>query len=161
MDSDLLTLEYVADLKPIECPTRGYINFPCAICKSCDIGVVELSFEEGILIEKTVNSILVHILLDKIENNSLEKISLTYLKTSLSKIIPIIQKSDWEEGDLTIMLTDETKDDIELIQNVSNFLEGFPQNWRQMAVEAKRAMSNWANQNAKQLGHKYFKVLRD
>ncbi len=161
MNSDLLTLEHVADLKPIECPTRGYINFPCAICKNCEIGAVELTFEEGVLIEKTVNSILVHLLLDKVEGHSLEKISLTFLKASLSKIVPIIQKSDWEEGDLTIMLTDDTKDDAELIQNVSNFLEGFPQSWRQMAVEAKRALTNWANQNAKKLGHRYFKVLRD
>jgi hypothetical protein len=161
LESNLLTLEHLADLKPIECPTRGYINFPCAICKGCEIGAVEITFEEGLLIEKTVNSILLHILLDKIENDPLELLSLKFLKTSLSKIVPIIQKSDWEEGDLTIMLTDETKDDIELIQNVSNFLEGFPQSWRQMAVQAKRALTNWSNQNAKQLAHKYFKVLHD
>lgn len=161
MPTQLIKLEDFKDLKPIECPTRGMINFPCVICKECDIGAVMLTFSEGVLIETTVNSVLIHLSLDIQDNQAFEKQALKALKANISKIVPYVQKGDWEEGDLTIMITDEKKDDETMIKHINNFLVEFQIEWRKLAIEANRMVRDWSERIAKQISLKYFKELSD
>ncbi len=154
-----ITLDDLKELKPIECPSRGQINFPCVICQDCEIGLAEETFGDGVLIETTVNSILVHLNLELKENTPMEKFVLGLLKTSLSKIVPYVQKSDYELGDLTIMITDDKKDDTELIKHINDFLSGFILRWRQLSIESNRMLKDWADRIGKQLAAQYFKEV--
>lgn len=160
MSSNLITLEELKNLKPIQCPSRGGVNFPCVICKECEIGAVTETFGSGYLAENTVNSVLFHISVD-LRDDGVEEIALSFLKASLSKLVPIIQKGDWDEGDLAILITDEQAKDKVLVDNAAKFISDFPNQWRMLAVQAKRAITNFSDTNAKQLAHKYFQELRD
>ncbi|MHA2249203.1 MAG: hypothetical protein ACXAD7_02520 [Candidatus Kariarchaeaceae archaeon] len=155
MSGDLISLEEVSNLKSIECPKRGGINFPCAICKECDIGAVTLTFGDGYLVENTVNSILIHLEL-QMRDDQLEQIALGFLKAKLSEKIPAIQKGNWEEGDIAILLTNEMAKEVQLVNDVAKFIKDFPPTWRMLAIQAKRAITNWSETNVKQIGHKYF-----
>ena len=155
---NVIQLEEIYDLKPIQCPQRGGINFPCVICKQCEIGDVTLTFGDGYLVENTVNSILIHIPLEMSED-VVEKAALDYLKAKLSEKVPPIQRGDWDEGDVAIMITNDMAKDLELVKNVENFLKEFPNQWRSLAVQAKRQLKTWADNNAKQLAHKYFREI--
>lgn len=156
MTGDYIELVMIDKLKPIECPTRGFINFPCAICQECDIGVVDLQFEKGILIENTVNSILIHLELP-IRDDPVEKAILSLLKAGLAAKISAIQKGDWEGGDISFLLTDEMAKNKELIENIRRFIYDFPGEWRQLAIGAKRQLKEWSESNANKLAHRYFK----
>jgi hypothetical protein len=160
ISDDALPLTILSDkLKPIECPTRGYINFPCAICQECEIGVVDVQFEDGVLIENTVNSILIHLELPMRTGDAVERAALESLKAQLSEIISAIQKGTWEGGDFSILLTDELVKDKTLVSNIERFVAEFPQEWRRLSVEAKRKITEWAKNNSKQLAHKYFREV--
>ena len=150
-----------ASSPPGLCPSRGGVNFPCVVCKECEIGEVVLTFSEGVLIETTVNSVLIHLSLDMKDNQVFEKQALKSLKANISKIVPYVQKGDWEEGDLTIMVTDAKKDDAEMIEHINNFLVEFQIEWRKLAIEATRMFRDWSERIAKKLALKYFKELSD
>lgn len=156
MSGDLINIEEVSTLKAIECPTRGGINFPCAICKSCEIGQVALTFGDGYLVENTVNSLLIHIEL-QMTDDDLERISLNYLKAKISENVPPIQKGNWEEGDLAILITNDMVSDVQLINDIAKFIKEFPPQWRRMAIEAKRTIKNWSDSSARQVTHEFFK----
>ena len=156
---EVISLEELGSLNPIECPIRGKINFPCAICKQCDIGEVTLTFGDGYLAENTVNSVLYHISLD-MRDDPVEKAALGLLKAQLSEKVPAIQKGEWDEGDLAILITDDMAKDENLVTGVAKFIQEFPQTWRMLAIEAKRSLATWAQTNAKQSLHKYFRDVR-
>lgn len=146
-------------MKPIECPTRGKINFPCVICQECEIGMAEQNFGDGVLIESTVNSVLVHLNLELKENTPMEKYVLGLLKASLSNVVPYVQKGDFELGDLTIMITDDKKDDADMVDHINKFLTGFIIQWRQLSIESNRIMKDWADRIGKKLAAQYFKEI--
>ena len=146
------------NLQPIECPTRGKINFPCVICQECEIGEVTMSIGTGYMVENTVNSILIHMELN-LQDDPIEKAALQILKNGLTQKIPAIQKGEWELGDFQIMLTNDMVQDKELIQNVQTFMAEFPRQFRQLIIGAKRALTRWSENEVKQIAHKYFKEM--
>ncbi|MCY3410915.1 MAG: hypothetical protein INQ03_04675 [Candidatus Heimdallarchaeota archaeon] len=157
MSTSYISLEDLADMKPIECPQRGGVNFPCVICKECEIGESSLEFGDGVMIEKSVNSVLLHLSLHLKEGDPFEPFVLKLLKSSISKIVPYVQKGDWEEGDLTIMISDDKKDDAEMVEHINEFLNGFVVRWRQLSIESKRMLKDWSDRMGKQLALQYFK----
>lgn len=159
MTGDLIKLEMVDKLQPIECPTRGYINFPCAICQECEIGTVDVQMEDGLLIENTVNSILIHMELPMRDDDPVERAALISLKAQMSEKIAAIQKGHWEGGDFSILLTDELVKDKVLVANIERFISEFPREWSMLAVQAKRKITEWAKTSSKQLAHKYFREV--
>ncbi len=156
----IINLEEITQIKPIECPNRGGINFPCVICKECDIGIASITLEDNYIVESTVNSVLIHMMLNMKENDPVEKAALKMLKGQLSKLIPPIQRGDWDEGDLSILITTELIDDKDLLNNIDHFVKGFPTIWRKLAVEAKRALTKWSETNANSIAHQFFRELR-
>ncbi|OLS28301.1 MAG: hypothetical protein HeimC2_07930 [Candidatus Heimdallarchaeota archaeon LC_2] len=157
---DALPLKILSEkLTPIECPTRGLINFPCAICQECEIGTVDVQFEDGVLIENTVNSILIHMELPMRGNDAVELAALEALKAQLSEKIAPIQKGTWEGGDFSILLTDELVKDKVLVSNIERFVAEFPREWSRLSVDAKRKITEWAKASSKQLAHKYFREI--
>jgi hypothetical protein len=155
MDS-FITIEEFKELKPIECPSRGGINFPCVICRECEIGTVMTTFEEDMLIETTVNSVLIHINLGIEErNDEIEKFALKRMKSSLSKEIPYLQKSSWDEGDVTLMIDDSVTSDQVNIQKIQYFINSFPKEWPRYAIGAKQAFSKWETQSTKEIAFNF------
>ena len=157
MTGDYVELPMAEKLKPIECPTRGFINFPCAICQECEIGAVDLQFDKGILIENTVNSILIHLELPMRKDDPIEKSILDSLKAGLATKISAIQKGTWEGGDISFLLTDEMVKDKSLVENTRRFIYDFPGLWSQLAIEGKRQLTEWSKNNTNKLAHRYFK----
>ncbi|MDH5401040.1 MAG: hypothetical protein OEY49_01005 [Candidatus Heimdallarchaeota archaeon] len=153
---ELITLKNLSELTPIQCPSRGNVNFPCVICKECEIGNVEITFGDHYLVENTVNSILIHINMD-IQPDPLEKVALNLVKNDFSKKIPAIQRGDWEEGDIAIMITNDMIADSGMIQNLVKFIHDFPKQWRQISIDAKRQMNKWSATQVNQLSHRYFR----
>ncbi len=148
-----VTLEEFRSLSPIECPTRGGINFPCAVCRECEIGSVTQTFEEDMLIESTVNSVLVHLNLDV--GDEFERFVLKRLKTELSKQIPAVQKGDWDEGDISILVDDALASNEDELKKIEWLLWYLPRNWKQMAISAKQTFSKWEAQTVKQIVFHY------
>lgn len=147
-------------LKPIECPKRGLINFPCVICQECEIGEVTMTSGDGYMVENTVNSVLIHLELNIQPDDPLEKAALKSLKNSLSEKIPAIQRGDWELGEFQIMITnDMISSDKLIVNNVSRFVEEFPRQFRQLMITAKRTLSNWSDKEAGKYAHLYFKEV--
>jgi len=144
------------NLKAIECPQRGGINFPCAICQECEIGEVTMTIGTGYTVENTVNSVLIHMEL-AVQDDPIEQAALKILKQGLSKKISAIQRGNWEMGDFQIMLTNDMVSDKQLIEDVKKFMEEFPSQVRQMMIGAKRALTRWSETEVKQLAHKYFR----
>ncbi len=156
MSDRFIILEEWKELKPIECPQRGGINFPCVICRECEIGDVTTSFEEHLILESTVNSVLVHIDLGlKERNDDIEKFSLKRVKIGLSKAIPAIQRSDWEEGDITIMIDDEMAKDPVTLQKIHYFINTFHREWPRFASQAKQAFTKWETQLVREIKFDY------
>ncbi len=153
---EIITLEEFRILKPIECPSRGGINFPCAICRECEIGAVTQTFEENMLIESTVNSVLIHINLDL--GDEFERFVLKRLKSELSKNIPQVQKGDWDEGDITILVDDALSQNEESLKKIEWLLWYLPNKWKQLAISAKQVFSKWENQTVKQIVFQFEKV---
>ncbi len=150
-----ITLEEFRNLRPIECPSRGGINFPCAVCRECEIGAVTQTFETDMLIESTVNSVLVHLNLDV--SDEFERYVLSRLKSELSRHISAVQKGDWAEGDITIMVDNVMAEDEAELRKVEWLLSYLPQNWKQMAISAKQAFGKWEAQTVKQIVFNYEK----
>ncbi len=148
----------VENLKAIECPQRGGINFPCAICQECEIGQVTLTAGDGYMIENTVNSILIHLEL-QVQDDPVEQAALKILKQRLSEKIPAIQRGSWELGDFQIMLTNDMVHDKQLVENVKRFMKEFPGQARQLMIGAKRAITRWSDNEVKQLAHRYFREI--
>lgn len=156
MQSEIITAQELTQLKPIECPQRGGVNYPCVVCQECEIGEVTMTFGEGYLVENTVNSILIHLELP-VQDDPLEKAVLKILKGQLSEKIPAIQKGDWEAGDLQIMLTDSMVRNPQLINDVGNFINQYPPQFRQFVIAAKRQLTTWSAKQSEQLAHKFFR----
>lgn len=154
--ADIIILEEWKNLKPIECPSRGGINFPCVVCRECEIGEVTTSFEEIIIVESTVNSILVHLDLGLAErDDDIEMFALKRLKQGLSKVIPAIQRSNWDEGDITIMIDDDMAKDPVTLQKVHYFINTFSKDWPRYATEAKQAFTKWETGKVKTIKFDY------
>ncbi len=153
---EILHLQEFQSLKPIECPKRGGINFPCAICRECEIGEVEMLVEDNVVVEKTVNSIMIHLNLHV--SDEFEKYALSRMKSTLSKSIQIVQKSDWDAGDFTIMVDDNMVSNEETITKVFWLVDYFQNNWKKLAISAKQIFTNWENQTAKQISFSYEKA---
>ena len=158
MSEGLIELDRIDKLREIECPSRGNINFPCAVCQECEIGVVDVQMGDGVLIENTVNSILIHLELP-IRDDAVEKAILLSLKSALSEKVPSVQKGTWDGGELSILITTDMINDKALISNIKSFLKGFPLEGRHLAIQARRALTDWAQKNSAQLAHKYFREL--
>ena len=153
---EIITLEEFRTLKPIECPSRGGINFPCAICRECDIGSVTQTFEENMLIESTVNSVLIHLNLEI--GDEFERFVLKRLKSELSKQIPQVQKGDWDEGDITILVDDALSQNEEDLRKIEWLLWYLPNKWKQLAISAKQVFSKWESQTVKQIVFQFEKA---
>lgn len=147
----------IENLKAIECPQRGGINFPCAICQECEIGEVTMTVGDGFMIENTVNSVLIHMELAVQADDPIEQAALKILKQGLSEKVSAIQRGKWEMGDFQIMLTNDMITDKQLIEDVKKFMEEFPRQVRQMMIGAKRALTRWSDTEVKQLAHRYFR----
>lgn len=156
MVDNFISIEEFKELKPIECPSRGGINFPCVICRECEIGSVMTTFEEDMLIETTVNSMLIHINLGVEErNDDIEKFALKRVKASLAKEIPPLQKGSWMEGDITIMVDDGMASDPVTVQKIQWLINTFPKQWPRHAIGAKQAFTRWESQLTKEISFNY------
>lgn len=155
---DLKLIDDFNSLKPIECPQRGGINFPCVICRECEIGEIKLEIIGNKIIEKTVNSILIHIELGMRKDDELEKFALKRLKAGLSKKHSWIQRSEWEEGDVTVMVDNNMAENEKSFNQIIHFLNFFPQNWRRYVTGAKQAFTKWENQSVKEISFELEKI---
>ncbi|MCH8906424.1 MAG: hypothetical protein IH840_04970 [Candidatus Heimdallarchaeota archaeon] len=156
---DLISIELISKFEAIKCPMRGGINFPCVICQECEIGTVDIVIEDGVMIENTVNSMIIHLELPMRENDPIEQAALALLRQKLSEKLSVIQKGEWEGGEIAIMLTDGMKDDNILRQNVNKFIRDFPTEWRRLAIQAKRELTDWSEKHAKQIARAYFNKM--
>ena len=156
---ELIVAQPFENLKSIECPQRGGINFPCAICQECDIGEMTLTSGNGYVVENTVNSVLIHVELNIQKDDPLEQAALKALKNSLSEKVSFIQKGDWELGEFQILLSNDMIKNMEVIGQVESFIEDFPKQFRKLMIDAKRALTTWSEKEATAFAHKHFRNL--
>ena len=129
------------EFKPIECPKRGGIDFPCVICQECEIGTPEIILEGDILIEKTINSAIISIPLE-LENDFEEVMLKSYLQSVGSKTSFIMKKP--AEGyqvsffiDASMVRTKQQRKQIE------EFIQGFERHWKSLLARLKSVLKKW------------------
>ncbi len=136
-------MEFFKDLefKPIECPKRGGIDFPCVICQQCEIGEVEVILEEDFLIEKTVNSAIISMLL-KLEDE-FEEVLLGRFLQSLGSKTSLVMKKPMEGYQVSFFIDQNAIASPEKKRKTETFIQDFTNMWKSAMTKAKSVLNKW------------------
>ncbi len=129
------------EFNPIECPKRGGIDFPCVICQQCEIGEVEVILEEDFLIEKTVNSAIISMLL-KLEDE-FEEVLLGRFLQSLGSKTSLVMKKPMEGYQVSFFIDQNAIASLEKKRKTETFILDFPNMWKSAMTKAKSVLNKW------------------
>ncbi len=129
------------EFNAIECPKRGGIDFPCVICQQCEIGAVEVILEEDFLIENTVNSAIVSMLL-KLEDE-FEEVLLTRFLQSLGSKTSLVMKKPMEGYQVSFFIDQNAIATPEKRRKTEVFIREFPNMWKSAMTKAKSVLNKW------------------
>ena len=129
------------EFKPIECPKRGGIDFPCVICQQCEIGEVEVILEDDFLIEKTVNSAIVSMLL-KLEEE-FEEVLLGRFLQSLGTKTSLVMKKPMEGYQVSFFIDQNAVASPEKKRKTEAFIQDFTNMWKSALTRAKSVLNKW------------------
>ena len=129
------------EFKPIECPKRGGIDFPCVICQECEIGTPEVILEGDMLIEKTVNSAIVSIPLE-LEDDFEEMMLKSYLEKIGTKK-SFIMKQPAEGYQVSFFIDSSMVKTRQQRKQVEEFILNFQRHWKSLLSRLKSLLNKW------------------
>ncbi|MHA1303932.1 MAG: hypothetical protein ACTSQE_13315 [Candidatus Heimdallarchaeaceae archaeon] len=135
-------------IKNFTCPNKGMV-YPCVVCKECSKMELKQYFLKNGLIEKTVNSSLISLLVeirDPFDDMLLKRISKAlYQNTG-------IVMSEPEPGfSITFFLTPVLLEKVENKEDLLKFIKDFEHIFLTETISAKSALNKWERVTTKRL----------
>ncbi len=135
-------------IKDFTCPRKG-INYPCVVCKECPQMDLKQYFLKNGMIEKTVNSSLISLLLeirDPFDDMLLKRISKSLYKDSG------LVMSEPEPGfSITFFITPALLEKIENKEDLVKFIADFEHRFLTETISAKSALNKWERNTTRRL----------
>ncbi|MHA1223392.1 MAG: hypothetical protein ACTSSG_04710 [Candidatus Heimdallarchaeaceae archaeon] len=135
-------------LESFICPQRN-INYPCVICKECQLmELKQYSLKNG-FIEKTKNSSLISLILEL--RDPFDDMLLRRLSYSLSEATGIVQKEPEPGFSITFYISNALLEKIQDKSKLVDFIYNFQHTFLSETIAAKGALNKWERSTTKRL----------